>query len=768
MWYWRDWAVAAFNRNMPFDQFTIEQVAGDLLPAPTQEQLIATGFHRNHMINGEGGRIAEESRVDYVQDRVETTGTVWLGLTLNCCRCHDHKYDPLSQREYYQLSAYFNSIDETGRNDAGGLANPILSFPAPELEKKAAEVERALKAATAKRDEIEKRLRAGGAELEKALAENGGAAGPKWEPLVADELYSENGATLTALEDGSIRASGKSPATDDYNVTIHTPLGGITAFKLEALPDDAFINKGPGRSDNGNFVLTEVSLQDGGAPAVLTGVSADFVQGGFSIAGPFDGDQKTGWAVMPEFGKAHTLVFSLSRPLPTGGMRELGFRFSFRFGREHTLGRFRISATTDNAALLRPMPDSVRAIVAKPAAARSAEERQELEIFLLATNAELAAADKEVERAKKAKTNFEKGRPRTMVMRELAKPRDTFILVKGAYNQYADKVEHGVPAKLAPLPPGAPKSRLALAQWLVAPENPLTARVTINRLWSQVFGTGIVKSVDNFGLQSDPPSHPALLDWLAVEFRESGWDVKHMMRLMVTSATYRQSSRVGPGMAERDPENRLLARGPRYRLPSWMIRDQALAASGLLVEKPGGPAVNVYQPDGIWEEATFGKIRFTQDHGEALYRRSLYIFWRRIVGPTMFFDVANRQTCTVTAGRTNTPLHALITLNDVTFVEAARALAARTLLSPAGDDAARVDSMFQRCTARRPTEAERGVLAARLRILRDTYRQDEEAAKKLLTVGESKAPGEIPAVELAAWTGIASLILNLDETLTKE
>jgi len=767
MWYWRDWAVGAFNRNLPFDQFTIEQIAGDLLPKPTQEQLVATGFHRNHMINGEGGRIAEESRVDYVQDRVETTGTVWLGLTFNCCRCHDHKYDPFSQREYYQLSAYFNSIDETGRNDAGGLANPIISFPAPTLEKKLAELDKEVKSATAKRNEIEKRLRSGQAALEKALLGGGKAVEAKWETLTPSELYSENGAVLTALEDGSIRASGPSPKTDDYNVTINTPLGGITAFKIEALPDDAFVNKGPGRSDNGNFVLTEVSLQDGGAPVVLRGVSVDFAQAGFSAAGPFDGNQKTGWAILPEFGKAHALVFSLDKPLPTGGERALGFRFSFQFGREHTLGRFRISATTDNVALLQSVPDSVRAIIAKPAAERSAKEKEELANFHVATSAELGNADKALDRAKKAKTNFEKGLPRTMVMREMATPRETFILVKGAYNQYADNVEHGVPAKLAPLPADAPKNRLALSNWLVAPENPLTARVTINRLWRQFFGTGIVKSVDNLGLQSDPPSHPALLDWLAVEFRESGWDVKHMVRLMVTSATYRQSSRVAPGMAERDPDNRLLARGPRYRLPSWMIRDQALAASGLLVEKPGGPPVNVYQPEGIWEDATFGKIRYTQDHGEALYRRSLYIFWRRIVAPTMFFDVANRQNCTVTAGRTNTPLHALITLNDTTFVEAARALAERTLLG-AGDDAARITTMFQRCTARRPNDAETAMITGRLRVLRDSFRQDEEAAKKLLAVGESKASDKIPTPELAAWTGIASLILNLDETLTKE
>jgi len=380
-----------------------------------------------------------------------------------------------------------------------------------------------------------------------------------------------------------------------------------------------------------------------------------------------------------------------------------------------------------------------------------------------------------------------------MVMRERPEPRETFILVKGAYNQYADKVTHGVPAKLPPLPGDAPKNRLALARWLVAPENPLTTRVTVNRLWQQFFGTGIVKTADNFGIQADAPSHPELLDWLGVEFRESGWDVKKMVRLIVTSATYRQSSVISnqsekviskkPGGAdgtpitpslitnysliERDPENRLLARGPRHRLPSWILRDQALAASGLLVEKTGGPPVKSYQPPGVWEDATFGKITFAQDHGEALYRRSLYIFWRRIVAPTVFFDVANRQNCTVKTGRTNTPLHALITMNDITFVEAARALAQRTLLAP-GDDVARIAVMFRRCTARLPSEHEARVLGERLRTLREAYRQDAGAAQKLLAVGESKPDASLPVAELAAWTGLASVALNLDETLSNE
>ncbi|MEA3207106.1 MAG: hypothetical protein QOE70_163 [Chthoniobacter sp.] len=779
MWYWRDWAIRALNENLPFDQFTIEQLAGDLLPNPTHEQLVATGFHRNHMINGEGGRIAEESRVDYVQDRVETTGTVWMGLTLNCCRCHDHKFDPIKQREYYQLSAYFNSIDETGANDAGGLANPIVSFPSPEQAKRTAELREAELAAALQRDDLEKRLRAEQPSWEEALRAGGSAENPpdpKWQVLVPAELYSDQGTVLTALEDGSIRASGPSPKTDDYSVTIHSQLAGITAIKLEALPDEALINKGPGRSDNGNFVLTEVSLQDGGAPLGLSAVSVDFAQGGFSAQGPFDGDPKTGWAVMPQFGKAHTLLFELSKPTGGGAERVLAFRFSFQFGREHTLGHFRLSATTDHPALLRPIPDSIIKLIARPAAERSADEQKELTKLHLDTSPELIAARKIADEAKKAREGYEKTLPRTMVMRERAKPRDTFILVKGAYDKFGDKVEHGTPAVLPALAADAPKTRLALARWLVSPEHPLTARVTVNRYWQLFFGRGLVKTVDDFGVQGEKPTHPELLDWLACEFVESGWDVKHLIRLIVTSATYQQASGWSAGPPAQppgwtpadDPENQLLARGPRFRLPSWMLRDQALAVSGLLVEKIGGPPVKVYQPANVWEDATFGQIKFTQDHGEALYRRSLYIFWRRIVGPTLFFDVASRQNCAVKVGRTNTPLHALVTLNDVTYVEAARALAERMLRQGGSGDAERIAYGFRLCTSRIPTAGEQNVLAGSLARFRQQYTSDPEAARKLIATGESKPDGKIAAEELAAQTSLALLLLNLDETLSKE
>lgn len=772
MWYWRDWAIAALNSNMPFDQFTVEQLAGDLLPAPTLEQLVATGFHRNHMINGEGGRIAEESRVEYVQDRVETTATVWMGLTLTCCRCHDHKYDPFTQKEYYQLAAYFNSIEESGANDAGGLANPVLALVSPELQRnidalksQEQEAEQALAA-------LQQQVSGEQPQWEKTLlGGDGRLAAPSWTPLTATVLTSEQGAALAQQDDRSILAAGANPATDDYLITVQPQAEAITGFRLEALPDASFPSQGPGRAENGNFVLSELTLQADGRPVELSAVAADFSQQGWDAAGAFDGNPASGWAVLPEFGKPHSLVFAPRTPLgQTGGTEgmPLSFRLAFRFGGQHSLGRFRLSATADPPELVR-LPENIRTILARPAGERSEAERQQLTQFYLDSHPLLAAAKSRRDTSRKARGDAEKSAPRTMVMRDRAEPRETFVLAKGAYNAPGDKVEHGVLTGLSPLPAGLPANRLALARWLVAAEHPLTARVAVNRLWQQFFGLGLVKSSEDFGVQGDKPSHPELLDWLAVEFRESGWNVKQLVRLIVTSSTYRQSSHLPPGMAERDPDNRLLARGPRYRLPSWMLRDQALAAGGLLVERLGGPPVKGYQPDGVWEDATFGQIRYSQDHGEALYRRSLYTFWRRIVAPTIFFDVANRQNCTVKSSRTNSPLHALVTLNDVTFVEAARGLAQRTLLSKtAGDDTGRLAEMFRRCTCRAPQAGELDLLSQRLGALRSAYAQDSDAARKLIAVGEMPADATIDPGELASWESLALMMLNLDETITKE
>lgn len=777
MWYWRDWVIKALNDNMPFDQFTVEQLAGDLLPEPTRDQLVATGFHRNHMINGEGGRIPEESRVDYVMDRVETTGTVWMGLTLNCCRCHDHKFDPIKQREYYQLSAYFNSVEESGGNDAGGYAKPIMNLATPAQQAKIDEAKATETAANKERDQLQKDLLKEQAAWEQSIrSDNTKLAEVEWHTLVPSEASSEKGATLTKQEDGSILVSGTNPDTDDFILTATTALRGPTAIRLEALADDSLASHGPGRAPNGSWVLTEFKMLGEGKPVELVPARADFEQPGWPLANALDGKDDTGWGTWPQVGKSHEAIFEMKtpfRPRSSFDFRQdvlMSFRLQFRSAphKQHVLGKFRLSITNSPTVLLRPMPEDVKAAIAVEAAQRTDAQKKTISDFYLASEPRLIAAKKKADESKAAREKVERETPRTMVMHDRTQPRDTYILVKGAYDKYADKVDWGTPAVLPPLPADAPKSRLALARWLVSPEHPLTARVTVNRYWQMFFGRGLVKTTEDFGVQGEKPTHPELLDWLARDFIDSGWDVKRMMRLIVTSATYRQSSVVPAGMAERDPENKLLARGPRFRIPSWMLRDQALAASGLLVEKFGGAPVKVYQPANIWEDATFGQIKFTQDHGEALYRRSLYIFWRRIVAPTLFFDVANRQQCTVKAGRTNTPLHALVTMNDVTYVEAARALAERMLKQGGSADAERVAYGFRLCTARKPTEKEATLLAASLARFRQLYSADAESAKKLIATGESKPDPNLPASELAAQTSLALLLLNLDETLTKE
>jgi Protein of unknown function (DUF1549)/Protein of unknown function (DUF1553)/Planctomycete cytochrome C len=802
MYFWRDWVIDAFNHNMPFDQFTIEQLAGDLLPNPTQEQLIATGFHRNHMINGEGGRIAEESRVDYVQDRVETTGTVWMGLTFNCCRCHDHKFDPITQKEYYQLSAYFNSIDESGGNDAGGLANPVLSLATPDGQQKIADAKAAEAAANQERSAAETQARSRQVEWEATLRETLLSKGEvTWTPLIPETMTSQNGATLTKQDDGSVLATGANPATDVFTITAKTKLKAITGVRLEGLPDDSLVARGPGRADNGNFVLTEFKITAADKPVVLTGLNATFEQAGFPITNAVDGNNDTGWAIASDFGKTQTATFSAADAGRTGDEeRVVTMRLEFLSPHvSHVLGRFRISITDSPTVTPQSLPEKIRDVLAVEPDKRNDAQKKELDDYHLNNDAAVIAARKKADDARKSREGIERSQPRTMVMRERAQPRETHILIRGAYDKYGDVVTHGTPSVLPPLTSEGPNNRLALARWLMSPEHPLTARVTVNRYWQMLFGTGLVKTAEDFGVQGEKPSHPDLLDWLATEFMDSRepvsechdaelaaqlanshWNVKRLIRLIVTSATYRQSSKCSPhspGAADGtrrvpstldDPDNRMLARGPRYRLPSWMIRDQALAVSGLLVEKVGGPPVKGYQPPGIWEEATFGQIRYQQETGEALYRRSLYQFWRRIVGPTIFFDVATRQTCQVKVARTNTPLQALVTLNDVTYVEAARALAQRTLLGPAKDDDARLTEAFRRCTARRPSDAERAVLTKRLQRLRETFAADESAAKKLIAFGESKPSEKLNPAELAAYTGIASLLLNLDETISKE
>jgi hypothetical protein len=647
----------------------------------------------------------------------------------------------------------------------------VLPLPTPDQERKIAELKSREELANRERADVEQKLHAAQPEWEQSSADSAGKpAEVEWKPIVPTSLVSEGKATLSQAPDDAIIAGGDNPAQDSFVLVARLSPQPITGFRLEALPDARFVNSGPGRADNGNFVLTELKIVLDGKPASLTALSADYEQSGFPPSAAVDGKNDTGWAVASEFGKPHVAVFEAKIPEARPGAERIAvIRLEFRSQHvSHVLGKFRLSETTSPPATLRPIPENVRTALALPADQRSDAQRKELADYYLKTQPAYDEALRNATAAKQAREQAEKEVATTMILRDLSKPRETFVLVRGAYDKFAEKVQHGVPAMLPALSADAPPNRLALARWLVAPEHPLTARVTVNRYWQLFFGTGIVKTAEDFGVQGEKPSHPELLDWLAREFVESGWNVKHIHKLIVTSAAYRQASQVTAAAFERDPDNRLLARGPRYRLPSWMIRDQALAVSGLLVDKIGGKPVKGYQPDGIWEEATFGQIRYDQEHGEALYRRSLYTFWRRIVGPTMFFDVANRQTCTVKTARTNTPLQALVTLNDVTYVEAARVLAERLLLADSADDAARITAAFRRVVSRPPQPRELAIFAQRLAALREAYAADEAAAKRLIAVGESKPDAKLNPAELAAWTGLATILLNLDETISKE
>jgi hypothetical protein len=599
MSFWRQWVIASYNANLPFDQFTVEQLAGDLLPSPTFDQLIASGFNRNHMTNFEGGAIPEEYHAAYIVDRVNTTSTVWLGLTVACTQCHDHKYDPLTQKEFYQLYAFFHNVPENGLDGGRGNSEPMIKLPSREQQARLDELAQAVSS-------LERELDAPIAEVD--------AAQVNWEREMS--------------------AASK--------------------------PEDQ-------------------------------------------------------------------------------------------------------------------LPQAVRDALAVAAESRDANQQGAIRRYFRRHHSDLKPRFEALDKRKAEQAELDKAIPTTMVMREMSSPRETFLLVRGQYDKRGEKVSAGVPACLPPLTAGAPANRLGLAQWLVDPAHPLTARVTVNRFWQMLFGTGLVKTSEDFGSQGERPSHPELLDWLAVEFRESGWDVKHLLRLMVTSATYRQASAATAELLAKDPENRLLARMSRLRLPAETIRDQALAAAGLLDGRIGGPSVSPYQPAGLWEELmsredgkNWTAQVYVQSHGADLYRRTMYTFWKRTSPPPTLatFDAPDREVCTVRRARTNTPLQALILMNDPTYVEAARKLAERVLAEPGTTDE-RLARAFCLVVARRPRQREQDVLRGVFETQLAAFRAASDSIEKLLAVGESPRDGRFEPAELAAWATVASLVLNLDEAVTR-
>ena len=784
-WPWRDWVVDAFRQNMPFDRFTIEQCAGDLLPNATPEEVLATGFHRNHMTNGEGGRDPEESRIDYVIDRVNTTGTVWLGLTLGCAQCHSHKFDPISQANYYELFAFFDSIDEDGR--AGRAAKPYLSYQSPYAERALHEAEqtgqqRQARERSARRDAQE--------EFDSWLSdqvERVASGFLPWHPLQPTALNSVEGTVLSQGFDGVIRAGGPNPRQDDYRIVAPTSLDRVTGFRLEVFPNPEDQPTRLSRGASGEFILTNVKLlvrrrgQSQLRPIPIATAVADTERNAQGrdygrVLDTLDDDPRNGWTTGSEgLDQPHQAVFALAEPLKLQEDEELVVvLFQRSTLGDANIARFRLSVTDQPGTAVRsldPMPlerlaaEQVQDIEKIAPELREALFEQYLvdhSFYQRARNA-LDIAQRQLEEVRKASEPVN-----VMVLAERSEPRTTHILERGVWDQKGDSVTPAVPEAILPRSPEQTQNRLHLAQWLVDRDNPLTARVVVNQLWQLCFGVGLVRTPEDFGTQGEPPTHPELLDWLAVELMDHGWDLRHILRLIVTSDTYRQSSTFRKELQDRDPENRLLARAPRYRLPSWMIRDSALAASGLLNPAIGGPPVRPYQPEGVWEEMFMGRLRYEPSQGPAQHRRTLYAFWRRSAAPTFLFDSALRQVCEVQPRRTNTPLHALTLLNDQGLLEASAELARKAVTEQENKDD-RLRFLFSRILSRPPQPPEMTILLREFDRAARHYQQSPDDASHLLSVLDHvDTMPQASQHDLAALTVVASMVFNLDEAISRE
>jgi hypothetical protein len=939
IWRYRDWVIDAFNRNMPYYQFSIEQLAGDLLPNPSHQQLLATAFHRNTMANDEGGTDDEQFRVEAIKDRVDSTMQIWMGVTIGCAKCHTHKYDPITQHEYYSFFAFFNQSEDADREDE----EPRLRSPTHEQQERLDNLKSQISDLKAQMDspasEIAEKISQAQAAWEQTIT----AQGNPWLTLEPTEFKSLSGTMLQKLDDHSLLATGPSPDTETYTVAVATDQASISAIRLEVLPDDSLPGNGPGRA-GGNFVLNDLSVAaesrtakppagryvrveipgqhrilslaevqvfgvpsaagdpaarpaiekadniarkgtatqssidydgpphlaidgntdghyfdakstthtgaednpwwqvdlgelceverivvwnrtDGGVgtrlinfrvallnedqkpvwetkvpdppnpsaklavigpvPVPIKSATSDFGQAEFPVAKAIDGDAtaKSGWAVSPQTGSEHMAVFELAKPVGLEGGGTLTLTLKQSYGAQHTIGRFRIAATAAPQPP-RALPRQITDILEIPKDNRSAEQTAEVARYFRSIAPELEPLREQAAQLDRQLKELEKQVPRIPIMRELAvdKRRATHVLLKSNFLLKGDAVEPGVPEAFPPLQQ-EPRNRLSLATWLVSNDNPLTARVAVNRFWSQLFGRGLVQTEEDFGTQGSPPSHAGLLDWLAAEFMESStlssdpqngdepkrWDFKELLRLIVTSATYRQSSTPTPELARRDPDNLLLARGPRHRLEAEMVRDQALQLAGLLSRKIGGPSVYPPQPPGLWRAAFNGERTWATSTGEDRYRRGLYTFWRRTVPyPSMAtFDAPSREICTLRRTPTNTPLQAFVTLNDPAFVEAAQALARRIVREAGSSPEERAAFGLRLCLCRPPSDLQVRELVALYRTELEQFQLDQAAAQSVATEPLGPLPEGMAATELAAWTVVSNVLLNLDGVLSK-
>ncbi len=783
IWPYRDYVIRSFNRNKPFDQFTREQLAGDLLPHPTLEQRVGSAFNRLLLTTEEGGAQAKDYEARYLTDRVRAIGAVWMGQTIGCAQCHDHKFDPITARDFYSMGAFFADVQEAviGRREDGILV--------PE-ESQATLLERLQARARATHIDydaphleldppFDRWVEQQQAEMDRDR---------RWTVLVPAAMSSTGGATLKVRADQAILVGGTNPDQDLYRLELTNRLTQAVGLRLEVLPDDSLPERGPGRAGNGNFVLTEweAHVESGGRPVrevrfksaqatfEQTTAAGDNVYGRWTANSAIDRDvlgSKFGWAVLPEVGRSQRMVAEFSEPLDLAESEVLVLQLRQQHGSGHNLGCFRLTTTTDAATAresVRPaLPSEVAGLLPI-----SDLTREKLRDQFKQRAPEFAGWRERRDAADKAQADFEARLPRCIVTERSAEPRVVRILPRGNFLvETGEQVQPALPAFLVKNPAGTSGqlNRLDLANWLVSRDNPLTARVVMNRLWKQFFGTGLSKVLDDLGSQGDPPRNQALLDWLAVEFIDSGWDVKHMVRLIVTSDTYRQTSTASPELLSRDPDNRELARQGRWRLDAELVRDNALSLAGLLTPQVGGPSVRPYQPDGYWENLNFPQRTWDASGGGSQYRRGLYTWWQRsFLHPSLLaFDAPAREECAAERNRSNIPQQALVLLNDPTYVEAARAFAVRMLRECSGDEDDRIRWGWTQALGRNPTDRELTTVRQLLDKHLGEFKADRASADRYVRVGISPAPTDFDTAELAAWMDVARTLLNLHETITR-
>jgi hypothetical protein len=781
VWPYRDYVIQSLNENKPFDQFTREQLAGDLLPDCTREQKVGSAFNRLLLSTEEGGAQPKDYEARMLTDRVRAVSAVWLGQTIGCAQCHDHKFDPIKQRDFYSLGAFFADIEEPiiGAREAGMLL--------PD-EKQAAELKRlqeTLAAAQKNLDTPRPEWLAAYAEWQTVQTE-AARQESRWTALTPAQASSTNGSKLKIQSDHSVLVHGKHPKTDAYTLTFTNALENVVGLRLEALLDDSLPAKGPGRAKDGSFVLTEVRGEIGGLDESTEAVEFGSARADFEQDGPAwksaamihpDPDAPTnGWAIFPQTNQPHQVVLALSTPLTLSPGEELTLELK-QNNLDHALGHFRINVTTNAEALTGPLrfppPPEFAKLLLIPAEKRDAKQREQLYSHFKEVAPETAQARKQLADAQKTKDDFAATVPHCLVSNTNEHPRTVRILPRGDFlNESGDVVQPALPAYLvrgANRAEGPRLNRLNLADWLISRDNPLTARVVMNRLWKQFFGLGLSRVVDDLGAQGELPPNQPLLDWLACEFMDSGWDLKHMVRLIVNSHVYQQSSLASARLRARDPLNRELAVQSRWRLDAELVRDNALAVSGLLQDKIGGASVFPYQPDGYWDNLNFPERTYDASKGPDQYRRGLYTWWQRsYLHPSLVaFDAPTREECAADRNRSNIPQQALVLLNDPTYVEAARALAARILEEGGAGTQARLTWAWRQVLARAPRPDEIKTIELLLEKLEGQYRDDPEAARSFIRIGEMPAPRDAEPSELAAWTNIARVLLNLHETITR-